>query len=357
MRKITGILFLAIGLLASGCIYSLHPFYQDKDVIFDESLLGEWEAENGDQTTISRQGKDAYLLVSEPHDGGKKYSFSVHLFKLGKGTFMDMTTNSEDTPVPLAVPAHSLTKIDIGQDQITVQGLNYDYLEKLSKKKKIPVAYTMIKGQFADSSYAVATGSTKEIQKYLLKNESNKDFFDKPSVLKRKTKTGEGGSGMAPTGFYQFTMKTIDGKEKPLAEYKGKVLLVVNVASMCGNTPQYKSLESMYEKYKDKGLVVLGFPANEFGKQEPGKDEEIKKFCDTNYHVTFDMFSKIVVKGEGINPLYKYLTTETPFKGDIGWNFAKFLVDRDGNVVARYEPKLDPLTPQVVDKVEELLKK
>src|SRR5204862_6944608 len=112
-----------------------------------------------------------------------------------------------------------------------------------------------------------------------------------------------------------------------------------------------------YEKYNDKGLAILGFPANEFGKQEPGSDAEIKTFCDTKYHVTFDIFSKIVVKGEGIHPLYKYLTTETPYTGDIGWNFAKFLVDKEGNVVARYAPKLDPLAPEVVDKVEELLKK
>ncbi len=131
-------------------------------------------------------------------------------------------------------------------------------------------------------------------------------------------------SPMAP--LYTFTMKTIDGKEKSLADYKGDVLLIVNVASFCGNTPQYKNLESLYVAYKDKGFKILAFPANNFGAQEPGTNEEIKTFCDNTYNVTFDLFSKISVKGDDQHPLYRYLTTETDFKGDIGWNFAKFLV-------------------------------
>ncbi len=157
------------------------------------------------------------------------------------------------------------------------------------------------------------------------------------------------------TGVYGFTMKTIDGKDKPLADYKGDVLLIVNVASFCGNTPQYKNLESLYEAYKDKGFRILAFPANNFGQQEPGNNEEIKSFCDNTYHVTFDMFSKISVKGDDQHPLYRYLTTGTDFKGDIGWNFAKFLVDRNGRVVARYAPKKIPTDDEVVQKIKQLI--
>jgi glutathione peroxidase len=154
---------------------------------------------------------------------------------------------------------------------------------------------------------------------------------------------------------YSFTMKTIDGKDKPLADYKGDVLLIVNVASFCGNTPQYKNLESLYVAYKDKGFKILAFPANNFGAQEPGTNEEIKSFCDNTYHVTFDLFSKISVKGDDQHPLYRYLTTETDFKGDIGWNFAKFLVDRNGKVVARYAPKKLPTDDDVVQKIKQLI--
>ncbi len=157
------------------------------------------------------------------------------------------------------------------------------------------------------------------------------------------------------TGVYGFTMKTIDGKDKSLADYKGDVLLIVNVASLCGNTPQYKDLESLYESYKDKGFKILAFPANNFGAQEPGTNEEIKTFCDNTYHVSFDLFSKISVKGDDQHPLYRYLTTGTDFKGDIGWNFAKFLVDRNGRVVARYAPKKIPTDDEVVQKIRQLI--
>ena len=160
---------------------------------------------------------------------------------------------------------------------------------------------------------------------------------------------------VSETGVYSFTMKTIDGKDKPLADFKGSVLLIVNVASFCGNTPQYKDLESLYESYKDKGFKILAFPANNFGAQEPGSNEEIKDFCDKNYHVTFDMFSKISVKGEDQHPLYRYLTNDTNFKGDIGWNFTKFLVDRDGNVVARYATKVIPTDNVIVGKINKLI--
>ena len=155
---------------------------------------------------------------------------------------------------------------------------------------------------------------------------------------------------------YSFTMKTIDGKDKPLAEYKGKVLLVVNVASFCGNTPQYKDLEEIYQKYKEKGFVILGFPANNFGQQEPGSDEEIKTFCDTKYNVTFDLFSKISVKGDDQHALYQYITKDSPFPGDVKWNFQKYLVDRKGNIVATFSSRIKPTAENVIQQIELLLK-
>jgi glutathione peroxidase len=158
-----------------------------------------------------------------------------------------------------------------------------------------------------------------------------------------------------------FKLKNIEGKEVDLADYKGKVVLMVNVASHCGNTPQYKGLEDLYKKYGKDGFVVLGFPANEFGKQEPGTDTEISEFCKTKYSVDFPMFSKIVVKGEGINPLYDYLTsakTDPQHAGPIQWNFEKFLIGRNGQVAARFAPKTDPESAEVVKSIEgELAKK
>ncbi|MFM8705626.1 MAG: glutathione peroxidase [Planctomycetia bacterium] len=138
------------------------------------------------------------------------------------------------------------------------------------------------------------------------------------------------------------TVKKIDGSEVDLSTYKGKVVLIVNVASRCGYTGQYAGLQKLYDAYKDKGLVVLGFPANEFGAQEPGTDGEIAKFCSSKYGVTFDMFSKIVVKGPGIAPLYKSLTESADPKGDVGWNFEKFLIGRDGKIVGRYKSGVSP---------------
>lgn len=157
-----------------------------------------------------------------------------------------------------------------------------------------------------------------------------------------------------------FKMKSLTGKEVDLSKYQGKVLLVVNVASQCGLTPQYDALEDLHEKYAEKGLSVLGFPANEFGAQEPGSNEEIAEFCQKNYGVKFDMFSKIVVKGEGQHPLYKYLTsqdTKPKGKGDISWNFEKFLIGRDGQIVARFEPKTKPDSEEVVKAIEAELAK
>ena len=158
-----------------------------------------------------------------------------------------------------------------------------------------------------------------------------------------------------------FKMNRLDGKSANLADYSGKVVLMVNVASQCGLTPQYAQLEGLHEKYAEKGLAVLGFPANEFGKQEPGTDAEISAFCKKDYGVKFDMFSKVVVKGEGQCPLYKYLTskeTDPKFAGDISWNFEKFLIGRNGEIVARFAPKVKPDAPEVVQAIEtELAKK
>ena len=155
-----------------------------------------------------------------------------------------------------------------------------------------------------------------------------------------------------------FTVKDIDGNPVNLGTFGGDVILAVNVASFCGMTPQYASLQNLYEKYRSRGFVVLGFPANEFGKQEPGSDQEIKEFCSTKYKVSFPMFSKIVVKGEGQHPLYAYLTgkeTNPKFAGDIEWNFTKFLINRKGEVVARIPFRTDPGSPEVVAQVEKLL--
>ena len=157
---------------------------------------------------------------------------------------------------------------------------------------------------------------------------------------------------------YDFTMKDIDGKDTSLAQYRGKVLLLVNVASRCGFTPQYEGLEKVYLKYKDRGLVILGFPANNFMSQEPGTNEEIKTFCSLKYNVTFPMFSKISVKGDDIHPLYKYLTdkqSNPQFGGDVKWNFNKFLIGRDGKIVGRFEPAVKPESEEVTKVIEKAL--
>ena len=154
---------------------------------------------------------------------------------------------------------------------------------------------------------------------------------------------------------YDFTMKSIDGKDKHLADYKGEVLLVVNVASLCGYTPQYRDLEEVFEKYKGKGFRILAFPANNFGEQEPGSDKEIKTFCESKYSVTFDLFSKISVKGGDQHPLYQYITKDSPFPGDVKWNFQKYLVDKQGNIVAMFPSRVNPTDKSFIDKLESLL--
>jgi glutathione peroxidase len=155
---------------------------------------------------------------------------------------------------------------------------------------------------------------------------------------------------------YTVPLKDIDGKDTNLKPYTGKVLLVVNVASKCGNTPQYKGLEELWRKYKDRGLVVLGFPCNDFGSQEPGTNEEIKTFCSSRYDVTFPMFDKLHVKGPEVHPLYTELSGEkSPFPGPVKWNFGKFLISRDGHILARFEPGVKPETPAVTTAVEKAL--
>ena len=154
---------------------------------------------------------------------------------------------------------------------------------------------------------------------------------------------------------YDFTLNDIDGKPVSLSQFRGKVVLLVNTASFCGNTPQYTDLEKMYEQYREKGFEILAFPANNFGQQEPGTNEEIKTFCHTKYSLSFPLFSKISVKGDDKHPLYRYLTEQSPFPGEVEWNFQKYLVDRSGKVVARYHHRMKPLAQDIVQDVERVL--
>ena len=158
---------------------------------------------------------------------------------------------------------------------------------------------------------------------------------------------------------HEFTLNSIDGKAAPLASYKGKVLLLVNVASKCGYTPQYTGLQSLYAKYKDQGLVIVGVPANNFGGQEPGTNEEIATFCSRTYNVTFPIMSKVSVKGADATPLYQYLTDKTAnpnVGGDVKWNFTKFLVGKDGKPVQRFEPGVKPDSAELAAAIENALK-
>lgn len=157
---------------------------------------------------------------------------------------------------------------------------------------------------------------------------------------------------------HDFKVKDIDGKQVSLADYKGKVLLIVNVASYCGNTPQYTDIEALYKKYKSKGLVVLGFPANNFMGQEPGSDKEIKEFCTSKYAVTFPMYSKISVKGDDMAPLYSYLTQKDKngtFDAKVTWNFQKFLVGKDGKVITSFAPRKSVKDDDVIQAIEKAL--
>ena len=157
------------------------------------------------------------------------------------------------------------------------------------------------------------------------------------------------------TSIYDFKVTTIDGEQKSLADYKGKVLLIVNTASQCGFTGQYKGLQAVYEQNKDKGFEVLAFPANNFLGQEPGSNEDIKKFCALRFKTTFPLFAKISVKGDDIAPLYNYLTTASGFNGDITWNFNKFIVGKDGRVIARFDSRTEPEDSELNNKIASAL--
>lgn len=162
------------------------------------------------------------------------------------------------------------------------------------------------------------------------------------------------GAGLfGSSSIYDFSLNSIDGAAAPLAAYRGRVLLVVNVASYCGYTPQYQGLEALYEKYRDRGLVVIGFPANNFGAQEPGTNAEIKDFCERTYHVKFPMYAKISVDGADKAPLYQYLTAAKG--GNIQWNFTKFLISRDGRILGRFEPDVTPESSAVTAAIEKAL--
>jgi glutathione peroxidase len=165
-------------------------------------------------------------------------------------------------------------------------------------------------------------------------------------------------ASVSAADIYDFSVHNIDGGSESLKAFKGKTILIVNVASKCGYTPQYAGLQKLYTRYKDKGFVILGFPANNFGAQEPGTNAEIKTFCSRTYNVTFPMFSKISVKGSDQEPLYQYLTTQSPnaaTHGDIQWNFTKFLISSDGKIVARFEPDVSPESGQMQKAIESTL--
>ena len=162
---------------------------------------------------------------------------------------------------------------------------------------------------------------------------------------------------VATIDYLSVPLTTITGEEVSLKSFEGKVVLLVNTASKCGYTPQYKNLEEIYRKYKDDGLVVLGVPANNFMNQEPGSNEEIMAFCRTEYDVTFPMLAKISVKGDDIHPLYDYLTNQSPFPGKISWNFNKFLIGRDGTVIDRFGTKVNPSDEELTSKIEMALGK
>lgn len=177
-----------------------------------------------------------------------------------------------------------------------------------------------------------------------------------PFAISLSVLMAAGGLTSAPAAsIYDFTMNDIDGRPISLGDYRGKVLLLVNVASQCGFTYQYEGLEALYRKYRDRGLVILGFPSNDFLGQEPGTNEQIKQFCSSTYNVTFPMFDKIDVRGRSTHPLYRYLTEKTTdpgFAGPVSWNFNKFLVDRDGKIVARFTSKDEPLADRITAAVE-----
>lgn len=176
--------------------------------------------------------------------------------------------------------------------------------------------------------------------------------------ISRTDASNESKANQMEKNIKQITVKDIDGKSVNLSDYKGKVLLIVNVASYCGFTKQYTGLEQIYKQYKDKGFEILAFPCNQFGQQEPGTNEEIKNFCSSKFDVTFKLFDKIDVNGKDKSPLYEVLTNnEVTGKADIKWNFEKFLIDKDGNVVSRYSSKVEPASKELTSAIEKELAK
>jgi glutathione peroxidase len=178
---------------------------------------------------------------------------------------------------------------------------------------------------------------------------------DSPTPGQKPADAKKEAAAMSSVDYLNIPFQTITGDKTRLSDFKGKVVLIVNTASKCGYTPQYEGLESLYELYKDSGLVVIGFPANNFGEQEPGSDKEIAEFCSTKFDVKFPMMSKVSVKGDDIHPLFKYLTEGAGINGEIGWNFSKFLLDRNGKLVARYPSKVTPQDPELTGEIRKLL--
>jgi len=188
------------------------------------------------------------------------------------------------------------------------------------------------------------------------KDSAKADIASQKEVkMSSEMKTGEETASVREVALVTIPFNKIDGQPAKLADYQGDVVLIVNVASECGYTPQYEGLEKLYEKYSDRGLTILGFPANNFGAQEPGSDEEILKFCRSKFSVTFPMMSKVSVKGDDQHPLFTYLTSHAEPTGEIPWNFHKFLLDREGRIVGRFNPDVTPLSEELTSKIEELL--
>ena len=186
------------------------------------------------------------------------------------------------------------------------------------------------------------TNSCNQVEK------ANKMEIDKKNKIEKTTKNKN-------VSFIDIPFLTMSGDSTSLIKYKGKIVLLVNVASKCGFTSQYSKLEELYQSYKDKGLIVIGFPANNFGNQEPGTNEEILNFCQTNFGVTFPVMSKISVKGRDKHPLYVYLTENSSFSGEIKWNFSKFLINQNGKVVGRFAPQTQPNSKRIINIIEGLL--
>ena len=180
-------------------------------------------------------------------------------------------------------------------------------------------------------------------------------FSTSNTYANQKQSTALSRTDVAAAPLYGFRLPDIDGRPIDLKTFEGKVLLIVNTASMCGNTPQYAGLQEIYERYQEQGFEVLAFPANDFGQQEPGTNQEIKGFCYTKYSVSFPLFSKISVVGKDKHPLYRYLTEQSAFPGHVTWNFQKYLVDRSGNVIGKYDPGMNPLSPAILTDVERAL--